>query len=179
MLASLTACSPDPIPDHAVLFSGAPFGTNQDPEQAAIAVGSWAAASPGRTANNPVLGARTAAAVDYLAGDLYANPRWQWVDPLIKIQLLQGREQMRAALGILPNAPSQQVVDSLLSVASAQLVGNGPAVYTSLRSPVFGRGPEQTYASLVNLPPLPLADVALQRLNDSLNRSDRNCYPCG
>ncbi|HEX3350996.1 MAG TPA: hypothetical protein VHS58_23120 [Acetobacteraceae bacterium] len=174
------ACAPDPIPDHAFLQSAAPFGSNQDPQTAAIVVGAWTLASPARSANNPLAGARAIAAVDYMAGDLYANPRWEFISPTIKQQMLQARGEVRSAVGIAPNAPSQEVVDSLLSVAAAQAVANAPAVYASLQSPVFTRPPEQTYAALTNLPPLPIANVATQHLNSAINGpGDRRCFPCG
>ena len=175
------ACTPTPLPSHAFLLSAAPFGSNQDPQTAALEFGSWTLSREANSRNNPIGGARAIAAVDYLAGDLYANPRWEFIDPLIKLQMLQGRAEVRQAIGIQPNAPSQQVVDALLAVSSALAVGNGPATMASLQSPVFTLPPQQTYQLLANLPPLPIANVAMQRFNSVVNSPSNvgRCPPCG
>ena len=174
------ACTPDPVPSHAFLMSAAPFGSNQDPQTAAIEFSAWTLASQRNSRNNPIGGARAIAGVDYLAGDLYANPRWEFVDVMVKEQFLQARAEVRQAIGIQPNAPSQQVVDALLAVASALAAGNGPAAVASLQSPVFTLPPQQTYQLLANLPWLPIANVATQHLNSQLNSptNTEECFPC-
>ena len=69
-----TSCAPDPVPTHAFLTTAAPFGSNQDPQTAAIDVSAWLLASPSRYQGNPRNAALAVAGVDYMAGDLYANP---------------------------------------------------------------------------------------------------------
>jgi hypothetical protein len=173
-------CTPTPPPDTAFLLNAYGFGSNQDPQTAAIGVSAWALAEPSRTRNNPVIAARAIAAVDYLAGDLSSNPRWIAMNPLHKQMMLQARVEERQALGIAPQASSQQVVDSLLAFGAAMQLGNGPEAELSLRSPVFTLPPEETFSRLRNLPPLPEANVATQRVNNDLNASYRGgCIPCG
>lgn len=172
------ACTSDPVPDHAFLQSAAPFGSNQDPGTAAVVTTAWTLAEPSRTRGNPAGAARAAAGVDYLAGDLYANPRWVWISPLLKQQMLDARVEVRRTLGINPAAPSQQVVDSLLGVASAVAAGDRATAEAALKSPVFTLPPDQTFALLANLPPTPEANVATQRLNNAfVGASDHSCNP--
>ena len=52
-------------------------------------------------------------AMDYIAGELYTSPRWANIPALTQEQLLQGRREVREALGVAPGAPSQAVVDDL------------------------------------------------------------------
>ena len=108
----LAACAVPPPPDTATLPFAA-FGT-LDNDVAAANQAAWAFAAPSRTANDPVDAARAAAGVDYLAGELSSNPRWVAVSPFTKQEMLQGRVDVRRALGIVPSAPSQVVVNALL-----------------------------------------------------------------
>src|SRR2546430_1887448 len=50
----------------------------------------WAFADPSRTRNNPGEAARAVASVDFLAGNLNTSPRWVFLQPFIKDQMLHG-----------------------------------------------------------------------------------------
>ena len=111
-------------------------------------------------ANNPVDAARAAAAIDYLAGELASNPRWIMISPLTKQEMVQARIDVRQALGIAPNAPSQVVVNALLQFASEWQAGNQAAAIQALAAPGFTLPPEQTLRALSNLPYIRSANIA-------------------
>jgi hypothetical protein len=147
-----------PPPDTAQL----PFGTfgSMDNDMGAANLASWALALPERTRNDPVDAARACAAIDYLAGELSSNPRWIALSPLTKMEMLQARVDVRKVLGIVPNARSQNVADSLLRFAAAWQAGDQPAALQVLGAPVFTLPPQQTLGILTNLPAIQSANVA-------------------
>ncbi len=153
-----TGCDVQRPPDTASLPFAA-FGT-LDNDVAAANQAAWAFAVPARTANNPVDAARAAAAVDYLAGALSANPRWLMVSPFTKQEMLQGRLDVRRALGIAPAAPSQVVVIALLRFASAWQAGDQAGALRELAAPGFTAPPEQTAQVLSHLPYIRAANIA-------------------
>ena len=87
------------VPDTARL-TAAQLGSGFDPDVTAVNQAQWAFADAGRTYGRPIEAARAAASMDYIAGQFYTSPRWSNVSALTKEQLLQGRQEVRAALGI-------------------------------------------------------------------------------
>ena len=167
---TLTACGAvSPPPDTAQLPPGT-FGTT-DNDMAAANQASWAFASAGRIRDNPVDAARAVAAVDYLAGQLSSSPRWNSVASLTKQQMLQTRADLRQALGIVSNAPSQVVVNALLQFASAWQSGNQPAALQALAIPAFTLPPQQTVQVLSNLPSIPSANLATTSASREMSRA--------
>jgi hypothetical protein len=157
--AALDACAAiTPPPDTAQLPFSA-FGT-LDNDVGAANVASWAFASPARTRNDPVDGARAAAAIDFLAGELSSNPRWLTLSPLTKQEMLRARADVRSALGIRQDAPSQIVANALLQFAADWQAGNQPAAMQILTTPVFTLPPQQTLQILANLPYIRSANIA-------------------
>jgi hypothetical protein len=168
------ACSVRPPPDTAVLPFAA-FGT-MDNDVAAANQAAWAFAAPERIANNPVDAARAAAAIDYLAGELASNPRWLMISPLTKQEMVQARIDVRQVLAIVPNTPSQVVVNALLRFASEWQAGNQTDAMQALAVPGFTLPPEQTLRVLSNLPYIRSAnlagiDAANQMLRGGMARS--------
>jgi hypothetical protein len=158
LFAACGAITPTPPPDTATIPPGT-FGPF-DNDTAAINLASWAFAVPAHTEGDPVVAARAAAAVDYLAGELSTNPRWLGVSALTKMQMLQARIAVRRVLGIVPDATSQGVVDALLGFVSAWLAGNQPAAMQSLAAPIFTLPPDQVFRILSNMPYVQSANIA-------------------
>ncbi|MBV9655613.1 MAG: hypothetical protein JOZ42_13735 [Acetobacteraceae bacterium] len=178
VVACLSACGAvTPPPDTARLPPNA-FGTYADGDIGAINASSWAFADPARTRNNPADAARAIAAVDYLAGELSTSPRWDFMSPLTKMQMLQARTEVRSAAGIAPNAPSQDVVDQLLYASDALAAGNPQGAMAAMTPPTFTLPPGDTLARLASLPYLQEANVAsmhaaMQSQPDSGGNFDR------
>ncbi len=177
--AVLAGCAVTPLPDAARINPGA-FGSEQDPETTAINLSSWALALPSRTHNDPGDAARAMASVDFLAGDLYANPRFQNISPVYKQQMLNARGEVRQVLGVVPGTPSQEVVNRLLIAGNAIAAGDLAGTLAALNTPVFTYGPERTLALLNDLPPLPISNVATAHIGAAYLREDGSCgYSCG
>jgi hypothetical protein len=157
----VAACQSTPPPDTARAPTAA-FGSNGDTDVSAINIASWAFAGPANTRARPIEGAQAVAAVEYLAGELSSSPRWDFMSPLTKIQMLQARVEVRRVVGIAPQASSQQVLDALLAAASALQAHDEAAALKALTDPVFTRPAEQVLATLTNLPYLPEANIATQ-----------------
>jgi len=152
-----------PLPDTALAPPGA-FGSNGDEDIAAVNLASWAFSSSRNTCNHPIEAARSIAAVDYLAGELNSNPRWIGISPLVQMEMLQARAQVRSVMGIAPNARSQLVVNSLSGYAAVlAATGNQAQAAPYLANPAFTLGPLPTEAKLENLPFMSLTNIATQR----------------
>lgn len=153
------ACAPEsPPPDVAVLPPGVFGGGDQD--AAAIQYAEYVFSDSSRTYGNPAAGARAALAMDYIAGELSASPRWASIGPETKFELLQARDQTRAAAGIAPNAPSQAVVNSLIAAASELQAGDQAQAAVALNNRAFTGTPDQTLQRLANLPYNQMANAA-------------------
>lgn len=155
------------VPDTARLAPGA-LGSGFDPDVTAVNLAYWAFAASGRTRGRPIEGARAAASMDYIAGELYTSPRWSNIDALTKEQLLQGRQEVRAALGVVPGTPSQAVVDRLTTAANALAGGDTASAVAQLGSPVFQEPGEQVLQRLANLPYMRMANVSTTRAANQL-----------
>jgi len=154
-------CAVTPPPDTARLPPNA-FGTYADGDIGAINQAQWAFANPARTRNDPVDAARAVAAVDYLAGALSTSPRWDFMSPITKQEMLRARAEVRQAVGIAPGAPSQEVVDRLLYAGNALAAANRASADSALQPPVFAAGPQRTFAVLSNMPFLRETNIATQ-----------------
>lgn len=136
------------------------YGTLIDNDIGAINEASWALGSPDRTRGDPVEALRAAVAVEYLAGALNTEQRWAAMSPITKIEMLQARGEMRQALGIKPDAPSQVVVNALVWAMWNLERGNAAAAQQALSAPPFTQPSQQTMQVLNDLPTLPAARAA-------------------
>ena len=165
------------VPDTARLSPGA-LGSGFDPDVTAINLASWAFADSGRTRDRPVEAARAAASMDYIAGQIYTSPRWSHVSALTKEQLLQGRAEVREALGVVPGTSSQAVVDHLAAAGNALAAGDQQAAIAELGAPVFREPGEQVLQRLANMPFLTMANVSTSRASQQLfERGGSNLRP--
>ena len=98
-------------------------------------------------------------AIEYLAGELSTSPRWDFMSQLTKLQMLEARQEVRAALGIAESAPSQAVANALLALSQNPTPA---AAAQLLEPPVFTLLPAETLARIENLPYLPMANLASQ-----------------
>ncbi len=160
LLPAACAGGPQPyVPDTARLPPGA-LGSGFDPDVTAMNLAQWAFADSGRTRGRPIEAARAAASMDYVAGQFYTSPRWANIDALTKEQLLEGRREVRAALGVVPGTSSQAVVDHLAGAGNALAAGNQAAAVAQLGNPVFSQTGDQVLQRLANMPYLHMANVS-------------------
>ncbi|MGH7067006.1 MAG: hypothetical protein ACREFO_19315 [Acetobacteraceae bacterium] len=153
---ALAGCAVTPMPSTAYLPVGA-FGGNSDNDSMAINTAAWAWADPARTHRNLINATRAVMAIEYLGGQLTSDPRWTWMSPRTKLNMLGARTEVREAVGISPNAPSQAVANALLAFSISPTEATAARVMTP---PVFVLPPQQVVARLDNLPYIPLAAQA-------------------
>jgi hypothetical protein len=146
--------------------SGAPELTQDQ----AIGLASWALGDPANTAGNPERAARAIAAEDWLAGQTTLYGNFGGYAPAGEPSWARFREQVRAAVGVAPDAPSQEVVDRLLAAADSLAAGNADAAKRELAAPVFALGPDATLRALTHLPSLPAREWAFAELGRNVNR---------
>ena len=158
------------VADTARLPRGWPVVINQD--VSAVYQAQYLFALPSRTRDNPIAGARAAADMDYIAGQLNTSPRWSSISATTQMQLLQGREEVRQTLGAAPGVTSQQVVDHLTWAANALETGDQAAAIRLLGPPVFLPGGEAVLTTLANLPYLQMANVSTSRASRELFQDD-------
>lgn len=155
------------VPDTARMAPGA-LGSGFDPDVTAVNLAQWAFAVSSRTHGRPIDGARAAASMDYIAGQFYTSPRWANISAITKEQLLQGRREVRAVLGVVPGTSSQAVVDHLTTAGNALAAGDQAAAVALLGSPVFSEPGEQVLQRLGNLPYMQMANVSTMRAANQL-----------
>ena len=174
-LLGVAACGPlvPFVPDKARLPPGA-ISSGGDPDVAALNQAQWVFADPGNTRGRPIEAARGAAAIEYVAGHFYTAPRWAFIDALTLEQLLQGRRQVRAVLGVVPGTPSQAVVNALAGAGNALADGRQDIALSLLGAPVFQGTGQQTLAVLTNMPYVPEANISTQRAANELFGSNGN-----
>jgi hypothetical protein len=145
---------------------GAPVLSQND----AIALSSWALKDPANTACDPARAARAIAAEDWLAGQSILYGNFDGYAPGGEYSWQQLRGQARAAIGVAPNAPSQELVNRLLAFDTAYKAGQTDAAKAQLAAPIFSLGPDQTLAALTSLPKLPGRDWAFAELSRNEDR---------
>jgi hypothetical protein len=149
------------------------YGIYEDNDVGAINQSSWALAESSRLRGNPVEAIKAVLAVDYLADELAANPRWLLISPIAKQHLLEARADIRRLMGIVPTAPSQLVANSLLQTLSALQSGDRAAVMLALGLPVFTLTPDQTLQILTDMPYVRSANLATsEAATDALFEGD-------
>lgn len=158
LLVGLAGCAVQRT-DAAILPTGF-YGPGDQNDAAMLDAQSYYAGRNLRPAT-PQQVARVLAAVEYLSGEVNSNDRYSSVPALQQVQMMQAREELRAALAIAPGARSQQIVDALSAASRTQ---TPQALADSLAQPFFTLGPQATAARLTNLPPMPITRRALDQI---------------
>jgi hypothetical protein len=109
-----------------------------------------------RYAGDPAAAARAAALLELVALGLLADPIFA---PSVTVNWQQlvamGQEEMRAYLGIAPEADAAGVAVALEAAAAALAAGNRTAAYSALSGPIFTAGGAGTLERLGAMPFLP------------------------
>ena len=115
----LSACATLPATPATAYLPPGVYGVYLDNDTGAINQSAWAFASSANTRDNPVDAIKAVIALEYLSGELRANPRWVGMDLSVKQRMAQARQEVRQILGIRPDAPPQLVVNALLGAAES------------------------------------------------------------
>jgi hypothetical protein len=145
LLLILGACSADPAAEH--LFG---FG---DPVRGAALNAPRLLGDTSRLAGNPAQAARAAVQLEVLHDAFRNDPRYA---PRASMQALNstrlGRAELREAIGIAPDAPSDAVIAQLREAAAALDQGSVARAEAALSGPMFPAGGAATLRRLGSLP---------------------------
>lgn len=147
LLLGLGACA-DPAAEH--------LGGFGDPVRGAAVHAPWWLGDTSRLAGQPAQAARAAVQMEVLAEAFRSDPRWMHTASL---QAWHGtglaRAELRAAIGIAPDAPSDLVIASLRDAAAALDAGSQVRAEAALTGPAFIVPPQDAIRRLSTLPRLP------------------------
>ena len=172
-MAVLAGCSSEAyrLPSTAIMPAGA-LNTNGDEDVRSLDVAAYGFAHANQLKGNPALAASTVAALDYMGGQLNTSPRWVYMPGLYRLQMLQSRDIVRGVLGISPAVPSQDVVNTMLSLSNAYYAGDQAEVAKLYASPIFSVPPDQAADRLSNIPYIAL-------VNNATSNADAYSEPVG
>jgi hypothetical protein len=164
LLALLAGCaSADPAAEHLLGFG--------DPVRGAGLNAPRLLGDTSRLAGDPARAARAAVQLEVLHEALRNDPRYA---PTASIQALHatalGRAELRAAIGIAPEAPAEAVIAQLREAAAALDAGSRARAEAALSGPDFPLGGAATLARLSRLPFLPRVSEAAGAANGEIQR---------
>ncbi|MBR0653631.1 hypothetical protein [Plastoroseomonas arctica] len=158
------------VPPSATLYGQQEsFG---EPTRTAILNTAFAFSSPANLNQQPADAALAVAQAEHLAVELAYGTRWRQFSPLVPAAFETARPEWRAALGIVPNAPPQQVINAMFQARRALQQDNLVDARTALSGPIFTQGGQATLARLAALPPLPQTNYATSSAEGELIRRD-------
>ncbi|MBU8543466.1 MULTISPECIES: hypothetical protein [Roseomonadaceae] len=158
-----------PVPPPAEVPLAMPAGLG-DPARAAVLAATPAFADTTTLAGRPAEAARQAARLEWLAATLVHLPEWRRASPLLGLFLIQGRDELRGALGIPSAAAPAAVAGALLDAAAALEAGEPARAAAALDA--VGQGGSML-ARLATLPPLPHAARATALAQSELTGDGR------
>jgi hypothetical protein len=86
----------------------------------------------------------------------------------------QARADIRSAVGIAPDAPSQLVINALLLTLAGLLSDDRATLMNALAAPVFSLPPERTLSIIADLPYVRSANIATsEAASEALPGADR------
>jgi hypothetical protein len=161
-----TGCESDPMGNHLWGFG--------DPVRGAALHAPRNLGNTARWDGQPAQAAMAAAQLEFLAVEMRSNPRYApAVSPTVVQQLDRGRDEMRAFLGIAPDAPPQPVITSLRQAAAALRADNRAGAEAVLNQPrIFTAGPLVTLQRLAAMPRLRQVGIAADQVANEINRLD-------
>jgi hypothetical protein len=160
-VAACTATTPPgttPGGETVVRLGGTSFGVVfGDPARRATDEIANSIAVPSRLRGRPDELARGLGFYEYAAVAL-AEPRWIDLNPMVVPRLAEGRAELRGALGIRQDAPTQVVMDSFFRTAAALSVNDRVGAERSFPPEALAVSPTEFLSRLEAVPRLPAAE---------------------
>ena len=167
-----------PPQGYATLPADAVRGAS-DPTRAAIIGAAYAFGTPTSLNGQPAAAARALANYEYLATELPYGARWRGFSGTVSTELAAGLHELRRALGIAPDAPTQSVVQALYAASRTLNAGDRAAAERALSVPAVTAGGPTMLQRLTALPPLPHVAAATALAAQELDVQDRLGSPGG
>ncbi|PWS36714.1 hypothetical protein DFH01_16415 [Falsiroseomonas bella] len=165
LLLLLGACSVDPT-------TGYLFGIG-DPVRGAALSAPVRLGNTAHLAGDPVAAARGVILLEFIDDSFRTDPLYMHdVSPANQQIIRRGRDEMRAAVGIAPNAPAGPLMAQLRDFANALEAGSLARAEAALSGPMFPLGAEATLQRLRTLPRLPRVSEAAGAAANEINRLD-------
>jgi hypothetical protein len=158
-LLGLGACAARPT-ETAILPEFRGF-VSIDPVRHSIEQAADILSHPNRLTAQPWETARLVQALEFLAAELPNGPRWNVMLPMAQLAVPAARVEWRQSLGIAPDAPAQQVIDSLTELRSAFAARSPVGAAAALRAPLFNPGGQDSVNRFAAPPALPRSTRAL------------------
>lgn len=153
---------------------GQPYlGGFGDPVRGAALNAPWHFGDMPRYAGSPRDAALATVQLEFLADTLNTDPYWSpLVSGTVQVQLRMARQDLRAAIGIAPEAPPAVVMGALRTAADALAQGSPARAEAALAPPVFVPGGRATLQRLASLPRLPRLTEAAAAVSNEIYRID-------
>ncbi len=178
---ALLACQPLPPPQEATLTPQIPPGQFAPDQTDQAIIGAQETFALGRgLQGDPARTARATAYMEFLAND-FVTTRWLTASPVVAPQLQIAKRDLRGFLNIAQDAPSQPVIDAMLSAADALKAGDKTGAERALAGGPFRDPPAVTLARLDAMPRIAsVAGGANLAWNARFRpREDGSCrFPC-
>ncbi len=175
LLAWLGGCALETPPPTTGLLPDSAFADTAPGEDTALAAtGDALVAFESARHGDPAGMALAVASLDAMAGQFATGGRWLGMDQFVKLEMLNGREKVRAVLGISATADSQTVINGMVGAAQALKRHDQPGAQAALAAPVFSLGPARTLALLANFPDVEDANVATQAAEQDILSPDQD-----
>jgi hypothetical protein len=169
---ALAACEADPAAQH--------LGGFGDPVRGAALNAPRLLGDTSRLAGRPAQAALAAVQLEVIAEAFRSDPRYMHdVSGTARATVEAGRAELRRAIGIAPDAPSDVVIGQLREAATALDAGSRVRAEAALTGPAFPAGGEATVARLARLPFLPRVSEAAGAANQEIGRLNRRNTPSG
>ncbi|WP_157967108.1 hypothetical protein [Elioraea thermophila] len=172
LLVSACVQAPGTPPERGLVY-GDLFGVaiTTDPVATSVASASYYLRSPGALTARPALAAQVVAQYEFAALEL-EGLRFVGVNPLSQILMRQGRAELRAILGVRPDAPPEAVIRSLVAAAGALARQDRAAAEAAIAPTVFVKPPAEVLVLLDDMPAAVQAGRAAAFAEAQLNRPD-------
>lgn len=164
-LLLLAGCGQDGVTNH--------LGGFGDPIRGAALWAPRNLSDTSRLAGRPAAAALAAAQLELLVNGFTDDPRWSVaVSPTAAMQVRAGRDEMRQAIGIPPDAPGPAVEAALRQAASRIRAGLGEDAFAADPA-IFPLGPRRTMERISDLPFLPQVRLAAGAAATEADRLER------
>lgn len=145
-----------------------------DPVRGAALNAPWIFGDMSRYQGNPAGAAQAAAQLEFLTDALLNDPAWApQTSGSLQGQMRVARAELRAALGIAPDAPPAQVIQGLRTAGDALAQGSRARAEVALSPPVFLAGGAETITRLGSLPRMQSLNIAANMAANAFNTMNR------
>jgi hypothetical protein len=172
LLVAACAAGPGVAPQQATTLPTRNLLGAGDPTRSAILQAAAAFRRPAALQGRPDAAARAIAMLEHLAVTIPADQTFRAFNPMVAVELAQGRDEFRRLLGIAPGAAPQAVINAMLATSEALGAGDRAAAARAL-PPGVAPDAAATLARLDALPDVPIATRGTARAQSELMDLDR------